>query len=65
MKILFSIDFGGDKKMLQRMFKDWEKEIKSAKSLESIRWGKTAKDNKLEFTILGYQEYQDLLTAEE
>ena len=64
MKILFSIDFNGDKDILQRMFKDWWKEIKNSDSLENIRWGKTAYDNKLEFTILGYQEYQDLLTQE-
>ena len=64
MKILFSIDFNGDKDILQRMFKDWWKEIKDSDSLENIRWGKTADDNKLEFTVLGYQEYQDLLAQE-
>ncbi|HDZ13869.1 hypothetical protein LCGC14_1238650 [marine sediment metagenome] len=64
MKILFSIDFNGDKDILQRMFKDWWKEIKNSDSLKNIRWGKTANDNEVEFTILGYQEYQDLLVKE-
>lgn len=64
MQILFNIDFHNDKDMLQQMFKDWWKEIRDADSLENIRWGKTAKDNKLEFSILGYQEYQDLLAEE-
>ncbi len=64
MQILFNIDFNGDKKILQNMFKDWWKEIRDTDSLENIRWGKTAKDNKLEFSILGYQEYQDLLAKE-
>lgn len=64
MKILFSIDFDGDKNILKRMFKDWWKEIRDADSLEDIRWGKTADDNALEFQILGYQEYLALLATE-
>ena len=64
MKILFSIDFH-DKDVLQQMFKDWWKEIRDADSLEDIRWGKTNDGNAAEFTILGYQEYLDLLAIEE